>query len=401
LHRLPDARLAFYARVDEAGLVHAEVEALPPHALLDLGAASLLDSEVAVAAETAKFRGVLVARRRRFLVVLPCGGTQVLILPVPSELPVVQTVLPTEVQRRALVALFGDNVIPVAVPSRVALVAREISHPFFVFQLFAVGLWLCEDYAMYATTIFITSLVSCFLSASEARSNMLRLANLAQSNSNPESASHVPGDVIQIAAGSIVASDCTLVFGGALMDESSLTGEAAPVRKATWSPEMNHVRVWDAPAVSLFAGTRVITAHPNCRAIVTRTACSTCRGQLVRAILLKPGDVSSWGDGDGSGARDMYRVLAALLGIGVVGAVMVTLRLHTAFNLTLWQAVIESLDLITIAVPPALPATVTFGLACAMGRLAMARVLCVRASAVPRAAMTDVVLFDKVRMHRV
>jgi hypothetical protein len=403
LARLPCSGIAFVASTDSAGWEAATVEVLSPHSRLDLGKAGVLPPQIALEAESAAFRGILTARHRRYLVIDGGCGLPPLIAPVPSELPVLDCVLQTRVQRRARAALFGDNVINVVVPSRLTLVAQQIVHPFFLFQIFAVGLWLCEDYFMYASAIMATSLFSCFLSATEAQSNMKRLADLAQNSKNFQSARLVPGDVIAIEVGSIIAADCTIVQGSALMDESSLTGEAAPVRKTNWSPSSSHVRAWDAPEVSLFAGTRVVTTHVGSRAIVTRTACSTSRGELVRSILLKPGDVSSWGDGDGSdtssnkGSRDIYTVLSALFGLGLIGSIFSAWRLHYTFQVPLRHAIIESLDLLTIAVPPALPATVTFGLACAMARLSLVRVLCVRASAVPRASLTDVVCFDKVR----
>mmetsp|Transcript_38735 Transcript_38735/g.152956 ORF Transcript_38735/g.152956 Transcript_38735/m.152956 type:complete len:125 (-) Transcript_38735:3522-3896(-) len=70
-------------------------------------------------------------------------------------------------------------------------------------------------------------------------------------------------------------------------------------------------------------------------------------------------------------------------------------RFINLFGVSTFNAVLQGLDLITIALPPALPATVTFGLVYAIKRLQKKRILVTRANAVTTSAWLDVLCFDK------
>lgn len=174
---------------------------------------------------------------------------------------------------------------------------------------------------------------------------------------------------------------------------------------------------WAHGAHTIYAGTRVLQARRGALAVVTRTAASTMRGELVRDILVEQardegavgapendvGDCggtkgsggSSTGPGTGNLLGEAYVVLAALLAVGIAGSAAAAVRFMSTFRLSAREAALEALDLITIAVPPSLPATISFGLAFALARLNRHGILCVRASVVTRAALVDVLCFDK------
>lgn len=399
-----------------------------PHQQLNLGFARCLAPEVVAKAMEARYCSVITLRHVRYLVLIlssssSCGlndmgvdsnGTEedVFIAPVPSEMPLSTCDIEHDwhrdnktrealAARSARLALFGENRISAPVHPLSHLLLSELMNPFFIFQVACVVLWIAEEYYMYAFAIFITSVGGAMLEACELHSNSKRLASLANASATPKDAMLVPGDSIQIEIGSIVPADCTLVDGSALVNESSLTGESAPVRKSPWNPFNKHHHAWNSPEVSLYAGTQIITARPGSRAFVTRTACSTERGRLVRNILLQPYNASGWGivssssDGVHSASREVYYTLAFLLAIGITGALWAAMQFVKKFHLSHGEAILESLDLITIAVPPALPATVTFGLAFAIARLNACRIFCVRASAVPQAGHSTIICFDK------
>ncbi|OSX77793.1 hypothetical protein BU14_0134s0015 [Porphyra umbilicalis] len=173
---------------------------------------------------------------------------------------------------------------------------------------------------------------------------------------------------------------------------------------------------WAHGAHTVYAGTRVLQARRGALAVVTRTAASTMRGELVRDILVEQATDEAGGAADGGGADagggaaasttaarpesgnllvEAYAVLAGLLALGVVGAAAALGRFMITFHLSVREATLEALDLITIAVPPSLPAAISFGLAFALARLTRHGIICVRASVVTRAALVDVLCFDK------
>jgi cation-transporting ATPase 13A3/4/5 len=100
----------------------------------------------------------------------------------------------------------------------------------------------------------------------------------------------VPGDLVRIAGDWTLPCDFLLLSGTAVVDESGLTGESRPVRKA-WVP----AAIGDGTAYSshdhskhtLFAGTRTLQAGgvQEVLALVTATATKTAKGQLVTHIL--------------------------------------------------------------------------------------------------------------------
>lgn len=306
-----------------------------------------------------------------------------------------------DLTRGARAAVYGANVIHAPVPPLMHVFVSEILHPFFVFQLLAVLLWVAEDYYMYASAIFIISVGGAFMEAHEVVSNSKRLSELAKGASNDADASLVPGDSVCVTPETVIPADCSLVNGSVLVDESSLTGESVPVRKAAWTLRRNGEVPWHSESVALHAGTRVLSAAPGSRAVVTRTGCGTRRGVLIRDMLLGPSSAAGWSGGRGARTDslgiplEVYAVLIALFILGIVGSSWAVWMFVTRYKLSVWNALVESLDLITIAVPPALPATVTFGLAFALARLHRARILCVRVAAVPIAGHTDVICFDK------
>jgi len=59
--------------------------------------------------------------------------------------------------------IYGRNEINVEVPSIPAIFYYEIFNPFYVFQLFSFILWMVDEYAFYATTILLITLISIIL----------------------------------------------------------------------------------------------------------------------------------------------------------------------------------------------------------------------------------------------
>ncbi|KAI4278886.1 MAG: hypothetical protein LQ337_000696 [Flavoplaca oasis] len=178
-----------------------------------------------------------------------------------------------------------------------------------------------------------------------------------------------------------------------------LTGESVPVSKIPANNES--LRLLDlgsspihpeAAKNFLFCGTKIIRARrPQdgideeavALAIVARTGFSTTKGALVRSMLFpKPSGFKFYKD-----AFRYITVMAAVAGIGFIASFV---------NFLAWHLIIvRALDLITIVVPPALPATLTIGTNFALSRLKIKKIFCISPQRLNVGGKIDVVCFDK------
>ncbi|KAI4204377.1 MAG: hypothetical protein LQ350_001133 [Teloschistes chrysophthalmus] len=176
-----------------------------------------------------------------------------------------------------------------------------------------------------------------------------------------------------------------LLAGDCIVNESMLTGESVPVSKTSATNES--LRVMDLGASSihpeaaksfLFSGTKIIRARrPQdgtdeeavALAAVARTGFNTTKGALVRSMLFpKPSGFRFYKD-----AFRYISVMAAFAAVGFVASLVNFVRLKLAWHLI----IVRALDLITIVVPPALPATLTIGTNFALSRLKTKSIFCI------------------------
>uniref|UniRef100_A0A1I7TDH9 Cation-transporting ATPase n=1 Tax=Caenorhabditis tropicalis TaxID=1561998 RepID=A0A1I7TDH9_9PELO len=122
-------------------------------------------------------------------------------------------------------------------------------------------------------------------------------------------------------------------------------------------------------------------------AIVLRTAYSTLKGQLVRSIMYpKPVDFRF--------TKDLFKFilfLACISGLGFVYTIAVMIMRAN----TLRRIIVRSLDIITITVPPALPAAMSVGIINAHIRLKKKQIFCISPSTINTCGAINVVCFDK------
>jgi H+-transporting ATPase len=180
----------------------------------------------------------------------------------------------------------------------------------------------------------------------------------------------VPGDVIKLSLGGVVAADARLTAGDVLLDQSMLTGESVPIEAG--------------PGMQTFAGAQV--RRGEAVAEVTATGPRTKFGRTAELVLAAHVESSQ--------QRAVVRVVRNL--VGFAGCVIVVLAVYAAV-LHLPTAAIVPLVLTAVlgSIPVALPAT--FTLAAAIGAKALAKlgVLPTRLSAVDEAGTMDVLCVDK------
>jgi cation-transporting P-type ATPase 13A2 len=203
----------------------------------------------------------------------------------------------------------------------------------------------------------------------------------------------VPGDILEISShGGGMYCDAVLLEGQAIMNESMLTGESVPITK-TAAPREDGV-LYDPNAHekhTLKCGTRVIQTRRNqsarVTAIVTRTGYLTSKGDLVRSILY-PYPV------DFKFEKDSYKFIMVMAVIATAGMIYTLAKMiidEEPWN----EIVLEVFDLVTIVVPPALPAAMTIGVVIAQKRLERRGIFCISPRTINVSGSTDCVCFDK------
>ncbi|XP_072819074.1 polyamine-transporting ATPase 13A3 isoform X3 [Vicugna pacos] len=309
--------------------------------------------------------------------------------------------------------LYGVNEIAVKVPSAFKLLIKEVLNPFYIFQLFSVILWCTDEYYYYAVAIVIMSLVSIISSLYTIRKQYIMLHDMVAAHSTVRvsvcrseeieeifSTDLVPGDVMVIPLnGTVMPCDAVLINGTCIVNESMLTGESVPVTKTNLpNPSVDIKGMGDElynPEThkrhTLFCGTTVIQTRfytgELVKAIVVRTGFSTSKGQLVRSILYpKPTDFKLY--------RDAYLFLLCLVAVAGIGFI------YTIINSILNEVevgviIVESLDIITITVPPALPAAMTAGIVYAQRRLKKVGIFCISPQRINICGQLNLVCFDK------
>lgn len=180
----------------------------------------------------------------------------------------------------------------------------------------------------------------------------------------------VPGDLVKLSLGGVVAADVTLTSGEVLLDQSMLTGESVPIEATV--------------GVKTFAG--ALVRRGEAEANVTATGVHTKFGRT--AELVRTAHVVS------SEQKAVLRVVRNLAIFN--GAVILALVGYAWFlKMSLGEIIPLVLTAVLASIPVALPAT--FTLASALGAQALAKlgVLPTRLSAVDEAASMTVLCSDK------
>jgi H+-transporting ATPase len=180
----------------------------------------------------------------------------------------------------------------------------------------------------------------------------------------------VPGDVVKLSLGAVVAADVRLTGGSVLLDQSMLTGESVPVEAGA--------------GFETYAG--ALVRRGEAVAEVTATGARTKFGRT--AELVRTAHVES---------SQQKAVLRVVRNLAIFNGVVIAILVGYAYALKLPPGEIVPLVLTAVlgSIPVALPAT--FTLAAAIGARALAKldVLPTRLSAVDEAASIDVLCADK------
>ncbi|OCT80682.1 hypothetical protein XELAEV_18027496mg [Xenopus laevis] len=305
----------------------------------------------------------------------------------------------------------GLNNIDVEIKPIWVLLFREIFNPFYIFQAYTLCMWISCGYLEYSFVILAMTILSIIATVYNLRVQSVKLHKMAKSSSSimvktlrrngeieeVKSQSLVPGDVINLAGKKLfLPCDAILINGGCTVNEGALTGESIPVTKIPL-PHTEGTMPWkiqcgeDYKRHVLFCGTEVLQTKIHgqdlVKAVVLQTGFNTAKGDLVRAILYnKPVNVKLH--------REAIRFLLVLVFIALCG-VIYTAIIFTKNGATVHNTVLMSFLMLTLAVNPALPASLTLGLLYAQTRLKKLGIFCISPQRINIAGQLNLVCFDK------
>lgn len=313
-----------------------------------------------------------------------------------------------EVQKRLLV--YGKNLIDVKLKPILVLLFKEVITPFYIFQAFSVSIWFSDEYEIYASIIVAMSLISIGMDLYQTRKQEKNLRSMVHSSDivqvirnngqieQVDSEELVPGDVILIPShGCTMQCDAVLMNGTVIVNESMLTGESVPVTKVAL-PEIEDdgsrcpmYSIDECSKHTIFCGTQVLQTRYyggySVKAVVFRTSYSTLKGQLVRSIMYpKPVDFRF--------TKDLFKFVGFLSSIAACGFAY-TIAIMIIRNSSIKKIIIRALDIVTIVVPPALPAAMSIGIFAAQMRLRKKQIFCISPSTINTCGAINCVCFDK------
>jgi H+-transporting ATPase len=285
-------------------------------------------------------------------------------------------------EARHILGQVGPNATPDVAIHPMRLVLSKFLAPVSVLLEIAIALQLVlgeyvEASIIGALLVFNTAIG--FFHESRAQSTIAALKSRLALNASvlrdgawtiSPAAELVPGDIVKLSLGTVVAADVLIREGSVLLDQSMLTGESLPVEAG--------------PGTETYAGALVRRGEATAEVLATGVRTKFGRtAELVRTAYV----VSTQ-------QKAVFRVVRNLAGFN--GAVTVLLMVYAhQIGMPLSEAIPLVLISVLASVPVALPAT--FTLATAIGAQALTRVgvLPTRLSAVDEAASLDVLCIDK------
>lgn len=298
--------------------------------------------------------------------------------------------------------------------------------PFFVFQIFCVGLWCLDEYWYYSlfTLFMLVAFESTVVWQRQRTLNEFRGMSIKPYPiyvhrsgrwNEVQSDQLLPGDLVSVGRtkeDSGVACDMILISGTAIVNEAMLSGESTPLLKDSIAlrPEDAEVDIegMDKNAI-VHGGTKVLqithnTANPDdaplenesgvkpppdggALAVVTRTGFETSQGSLVRTMIYSTERVSA------NNAEALLFILFLLM--FAIAASWYVWTEGVQKDRKRSKLLLDCVLIITSVVPPELPMELSLAVNTSLAALGKYAIYCTEPFRIPYAGRVDVCCFDK------
>lgn len=319
---------------------------------------------------------------------------------------------------------YGANTFDIPVPTFTELFQEHAVAPFFVFQIFCVGLWMLDEYWYYSlfTLFMLVTFESTVVWQRQRTLNEFRGMSIKPYDIwvfrlgkwiEVQTDKLLPGDLVSVGRtkeDSGVACDMLLVDGTAIVNEAMLSGESTPLLK-------DSIQLRPADAVLdpegldknsfLWGGTKVLqVTHGNpevekpkllsgvraapdggAMAIVIKTGFETSQGSLVRTMIYSTERV---------GAGDFEALLFILfLLVFAIAASWYVWDEGVRKDRKRSKLLLDCVLIVTSVVPPELPMELSLAVNTSLAALAKLAIFCTEPFRIPFAGRIDIACFDK------
>ncbi|KAL2834866.1 hypothetical protein BDW59DRAFT_155686 [Aspergillus cavernicola] len=321
---------------------------------------------------------------------------------------------------------YGDNTFDIPVPGFLELWQEHAVAPFFVFQIFCVGLWMLDEYWYYSlfTLFMLVAFESTVVWQRQRTLNEFRGMNIKPYDvwvyrerkwQEITSDKLLPGDLMSVnrtKEDGGVACDILLIEGSVIVNEAMLSGESTPLLKESVQlrpgDDLIEPDGLDKNAF-VHGGTKVLqVTHPNTAngdgsqqktskvapppdngavGVVVKTGFETSQGSLVRTMIYSTERVSA------NNAEALLFILFLL--IFAIAASWYVWQEGVIRDRKRSKLLLDCVLIVTSVVPPELPMELSLAVNTSLAALSKFAIFCTEPFRIPFAGRVDIACFDK------
>jgi cation-transporting ATPase 13A3/4/5 len=303
----------------------------------------------------------------------------------------------------------GKNVIPFSTDSFFVLLGAELASYLYIYQLTFFLVWLWFGGLIWCSPQMIVVVVCASMSIKITKQNQEKIQQIGESGMDSSvqvrtdgawvskpSSDLVPGDLVLLNGSNLtLPCDLVVVEGTCICDESGLTGESMPVRKAGVPTTAGDYSAEKDTGYTLFAGTILLEAvagegstEDGALAVVTQTGIRTAKGDLVSAILYPASMIFEY--------DEELKIVFTLLSFYAAALFGVSVWLQYNISPMNWVSIFAfACFTISQILPPLLPVSLVIGHTKSANRLKTKGILCVEPKRIAISGKIHAFMFDK------